>query len=66
MLKAILADLRAQSVRTICEEGTLPAERALGVKLKELVDTRGKASVSQHQYLTQPRQGWDEKVLDEI
>ena len=53
LLNAIPVEERAQSVRTIGEEGTLPAERALGViwdvqkdvflfkiKPKELADTR--------------------------
>ena len=55
LLTAIPAELRAQSVRTIGEEGILPTERALGViwdvhkdaflfkiKPKELADTRRK------------------------
>ena len=55
LLNAIPVEERAQSVRTIGEEGTLPAERALGViwdvqkdvflfkiKPKELADTRRK------------------------
>ena len=55
LLNAIPAELRAQSVRTIGEEGTLPTERALGViwdvqkdaflfkiKPKELAYTRRK------------------------
>lgn len=55
LLNAIPVEEQAQSVRTIREEGTLPAERALGViwdvqkdvflfkiKPKELVDTRRK------------------------
>ena len=99
LLTAIPAELRAQSVRTIGEEGILPTERALGViwdvhkdtflfkiKPKELADTRRKvisltASIFDPigflapfivrakiflQSLWKLRQGWDEKVPEEI
>ncbi|XP_074621676.1 uncharacterized protein LOC141880115 [Acropora palmata] len=99
LLTAIPAELRAQSVRTIGEEGILPTERALGViwdvhkdaflfkiKPKELADTRRKvisltASIFDpigflarfivrakifFQSLWKLRQGWDEKVPEEI
>ena len=99
LLTAIPAELRAQSVRTIGEEGILPTERALGViwdvhkdaflfkiKPKELADTRWKvisltASIFDTigflapfivrakiflQSLWKLRQGWDEKVPEEI
>ena len=99
LLTAIPAELRAQSVRTIGEEGILPTERALGViwdvqkdaflfkiKPKELADTRRKvisltASIFDSigflapfivrakiflQSLWKLREGWDEKVPEEI
>ena len=99
LLNAIPPELRAQSLRTIREEGTLPTERALGVildiqidaflfkiKPKELADTRRKvisltASIFHPigflapfivrakiflQSLWKLRQGWDEKVREEI
>jgi len=99
LLNAIPAELQAQSVRTIGEEGPLPTERALGViwdfqkdallfqiTPKELADTRWKvisliASVFDPIGLLAPfivwakiflqslwklRQGWEEKVPEEI
>ena len=99
LLTAIPAELRAQSVRTIGEEGILTTERVLGViwdvqkdaflfkiKPKELADTQRKvisltASIFDPigflapfivqakifvQSLWKLRQGWDEKVPEEI
>ncbi|XP_068697158.1 uncharacterized protein [Montipora foliosa] len=101
LVNLLSLDLRAQSVRTIGEEGILPIERALGViwdvqkdaflfmtKPKELADTRQEvisltASIFdpigfltpfivrvkiflQSLYMWKLRQGWDEKVPEEI